>query len=169
LVGLVILGERVLKIIIGLRPGELAFVAVIVAFSGLAFWKAFEIDGFSSRSGPGVFPMVASAVMIISGIFIFIDALRKRASNRPTELSAFSYLFSSKFLAFVPMMVIFAVAMPWVGFFPAASGFIFAAISFLWHKNLILTIMVTALSSAAIYVIFRVLFQVVLPKGVLWQ
>jgi hypothetical protein len=108
--------------------------------------------------------MVASVVMIISGIFIFIDALRKRASNRPTELSAFSYLFSSKFLAFVPLMVIFAVAMSWVRFFLTASGSIFAAISFLWHKNLILKIMVTALSSAAIYVIFRLPFQVVLPK-----
>lgn len=158
-----------MKIIDGQRPGELDIGIVLLVFSVCAFWKSYAIEGFSSLTSSGVFPMLASGVMIISGIFILAKTARLPKSQENSETSAIGYLLPAKFVVFVPMMIAFAAAMPWVGFFPSAAGFIFIAISFLWRKNVIRTIFITLLSVCAIYVIFRLLFKVVLPTGVLWQ
>lgn len=158
-----------MKIILGRRPGELAIGIVLLAFSCWACWQSYRIEGFDSLSGSGVFPLLASSVMVVSGAFILAKSIKLPRAKEEAEASAVSYLFPLKFLVFVPLMVAFAAAMPALGFFTSAALFIFVAIYFLWRKNLLTTILVTAISICAIYVIFRVLFKVVMPAGALWQ
>lgn len=158
-----------MKIIEGRRPGEVAIVIALLVFSGYAFWNSYAIDGFSSLTSAGVFPMLATGVMIISGIFIFAKSIKLPKHQDNSDTSAVGYLLPFKFVIFVPMMIAFAAAMPWIGFFPSAAVFIFFAISFLWRKNIVMTIFVTLISVCVIFVIFRLLFKVVLPTGVLWQ
>lgn len=158
-----------MKVLSGLRPGELVFCVVLLLLSATAFWQSYAIEGFQSLSGPGFFPMAATCVMTICAGLILKDAMAARYQAQPPETSAIGYLFPPRFLVIVPMMVAFAALMPQVGFFLAAAAFIFAAILFLWRKNLLLSIAITLLSIGVIYVIFRILFSVVLPTGRLWQ
>lgn len=151
------------------RPGEIAFAVVLLIFSGWAFLKSYQIDGFSSLSGPGVFPMLATGIMLVSATFILIKTLRQSIAQEESLVTFMSYLLPNKLIIFIPMVVAFAVTMPLIGFFLSAAAFIFLAISYLWRRNIIWSLSITALSVGVIYFVFRVLFQVILPQGVLWQ
>lgn len=62
-------------------------------------------------------------------------------------------------------MFLYVVAMPLLGFVISSGLFLFATFAYLWRKNLLISLILTAGSLAAIHVIFRIVFQVVLPGG----
>ena len=63
----------------------------------------------------------------------------------------------------------YLVAMPLIGFILASAAFLFLSFSYLWRKSLVVSLLITAVSVASVYFIFRKLFQVVLPSGSLLQ
>ena len=158
-----------MKPVVNRRPGDLVFAAILLLLSAWAFWHSYSISRFESLSGPGVFPMLASGIMAICSFSTFVRTLSQRRESPAAVEGAFTYLFPFRFLLFATMMAIFAAAMPWVGFFPAAAGFIFLSIVFLWRRNLFWTALVTVISIGGVYLVFRIVFQVVLPTGALWQ
>jgi putative tricarboxylic transport membrane protein len=66
------------------------------------------------------------------------------------------------------LVAFYVVLMPWFGFVITSGLFLFASISFLWRRNFLLTAGLSAFALAIIYLIFRIAFQVVLPKGTLF-
>ena len=158
-----------MKIAEGARPGDLVFTLVLLVFSTWAFWNAYGISGFDRYSGTGVFTMLASGLMFVSALAILVNSARNVRHSRTPQVGFLAYLFSLRFIVFVPMMIAFAISMPWVGFFPSAAGFVFFSIAFLWRQNLLWTGAITVASIGGIYVVFRVIFQVVLPSGSIWQ
>jgi len=67
------------------------------------------------------------------------------------------------------LIAAYAAAMPILGFVAGSAGFLFFMFAYLWRKGLMVSTALSAGCLALIYVIFRVLFQVVLPQGTLWQ
>ncbi len=57
------------------RQGEVMFSLLLAVFSVTAFWQAFAISGFRGLSEPGVFPMLASATMLVSSLLILKEVL----------------------------------------------------------------------------------------------
>ncbi len=53
-----------------------------------------------------------------------------------------------------------------LGFLPASFLFLFAAIQFLWRRNPGLTLLMAVAALAVAYAVFRLVFQVVLPEGI---
>jgi len=150
------------------RPGELAFVMIILLGSLWLFWQSVLISGFSGLSTPGVFPMLASGVMVVSGLWILRDTARRAPDDGGfwRFLEQVTPLRQAVMLAFVALYV---AAMPWLGFVVASGVFLFVAITFLWRRRLWLTAGLSGVALATIYLIFRVAFQVVLPRGSLFQ
>ena len=146
-----------------LRPGELAFALLLAGFSALALWQAYRISGFTGLSTPGIFPMLASATMLIASAFILADAL----SRRRIETGATTPVLTLRLVIFVAMVAAYVFAMPWAGFMLSSAVFLFAGFTYLWRKSLPISLLLTAGTLAAIYVIFRLVFQVVLPRGTL--
>jgi putative tricarboxylic transport membrane protein len=148
------------------RPGELAFAVLMLAFSLWLLWEATRISGFSGLSTPGVFPMLASGLMVVSALAI----LRKAAGRRAADGGLRRFVAEITPLRQVVMLALvgaYVATMSWLGFVPASGLFLFLGIQFLWRRNIVLTAAITALSLGAIYLLFRVIFQVVLPKGTL--
>lgn len=154
------------------RPGELVFISILIGFSLTAAWQAYEISGFSEIAGAGVFPMLATGTMIISALAILRSAF---ADKRPSTTSA---TLASRFLSevtplqlivVIAMIIAYVVAMPLIGFVLSSGSFIFAMLIYLWRTGLVLSLIVSTGSLALIYLVFRILFQVVLPQGSLWQ
>jgi len=148
------------------RPGELVFALLVVIFSVAAFWHAYGISGFSGKTEPGVFPMIASGVMVISGVVILISAASMPAPK------AGSPGFLADVLTFRHIVVIglvfgYVLFMPVIGFVASSAIFLLCAFQFLWRKNPVLMLALTGFTLAIIYVIFREVFQVVLPQGTL--
>lgn len=151
-----------------LRPGELFFAALITGFSAIALWQAYEISGFTGLSTPGIFPMLASGTMLISGCFIVGDVLSRTAVKcDPDGLR--TKVLTGRLVVVVALVVAYVFGMPYAGFMVSSALFLFVSFAFLWRKNLLISLFLTAGTLAAIYVVFRVLFQVVLPRGTLFQ
>lgn len=152
-----------------LRPGELGFALVLVVFAGIAFWRSAEIAGVGSLTSGGVFPMLASAVMIASGLAILRDAWRRRGGGGPRPLAVLAYVAPARLVAFLALVALYAAAIPQAGFVVASAAFVFVSVALLWRRGIVWAAVIAAVSVAALWLVFRVVFQVVLPTGSLWR
>lgn len=152
------------------RPGELVFALIILVFSVAAFWQSYEISGFAGKTTPGVFPMLASGTLVVSGLLILLSAIKAPApdtSNDSVAKQFFREVFSLHHIVLIALVLGYLFLMPWLGFVASSGLFLLIAFQFLWRKNVFVTLLLTAVSLATIYVIFREVFQVVLPQGTL--
>ena len=151
------------------RPGELVFAGLLLAVSCFALHEAFLISGFASLTSGGVVPMLAAGVMVLSGLSILRDSWR-RQPQAPHDLKAtVQYLFHIRLLWFAALLAAYGLAIPWIGFLAASGLFLFVSVFALWQRGPVLALGVTGLSILCIHGIFRIVFQVVLPQGTLWQ
>lgn len=151
------------------QGGETVFVAVLILFSAAALWLAYGIAGFSKWSSPGVFPMLASATMLVCGLFIFRDNQKVGSTPVITEQPTIdaSPTLPIRVVIISVLLALYVVAMPTLGFLLSSGLFLLTSISYLWKKPLWMALLVSAVSLAAIHVVFRLVFQVILPKGTL--
>jgi len=150
------------------RPGELAFICLLALFSAAALWQAYDISEFTGLSQPGVFPMLAAATMLLSCVFILRDTLRTRPNQEPGQRTAFWHtIMPMRLMVMLAMVALYLYAMPWLGFVIASGLFLFACFAYLWRKSLLISLLLAAGSLAAVYFLFRIVFEVVLPQGTL--
>jgi hypothetical protein len=142
------------------QPGERAFSLVLLALSLFLLHQAYSISGFSSVSSPGVFPMVAAGVMVLSLAVVLVRERREAAPSGFLRRVTPPIL-----LGTVALIVALMLALEPLGFVIATGGFLFAAILFLQHGRPLRAAVIAAVAVAAIYVIFRLGFQVVLPEA----
>jgi len=152
-----------------LRPGERLFALLLVIFAGYAFWESYGISGFRGLTTGGVMPMLASCVMLLTGLVFLSDSLRKPRAPDSGLAGVIAYLFPLRVVLFTLLVAIYVAAIPSVGFLSASGGLLFLTIWALWRKGPIPALLISLLSIGAIYVLFRVVFQVVLPIGSLWR
>ncbi|PWV99906.1 tripartite tricarboxylate transporter TctB family protein [Hoeflea marina] len=153
------------------RPGELVFAIALVVFSAILLWQAFAISGFSGLSTPGIFPMLATGTMLVSGLAILRDVVRSRpvAGGRSPLHGFVADIVPLRLSGMIGLVALYLAAMPWVGFLISSAIFLFLSILFLWRRSLLMTTALTAVSLLAVYLVFRVVFQVVLPAGTLMR
>lgn len=148
------------------RPGELAFAIILVVFSVAAFWQSYSISGFTGKTTPGVFPMLASGIMMISGVLILLAAVRMPPT--PNDANGFfTEVVFVNHIVLIGLVFGYVILMPILGFILSSALFLFSAFQILWRKNPFVTLALTALTLGVIYVVFREVFQVVLPQGTL--
>ena len=148
------------------RPGELAFAVALLAFSLWLFSEAYKISGFSGLSTPGVFPMLASGLMVASSLAILVKVLVMGPAGGGLR-RFLADITPLRQAVMVALVFAYIAAMPWLGFLAASGLFLFASIQFLWRRNVVLTALVSLAGLAAIHVVFTLVFQVVLPRGTL--
>ncbi len=147
------------------RPGELVFACLLVGFAGWALWLSWAISGASGLAKPGVFPTLASAAMLASGLFVLRDTIR--AERGPHGWVAFrTAVLPTRVLVTIGLVAIYVAIMPWLGFLAASALFLFVTIAYLWRRGPLLSAAVTVGALISVYLVFRIAFQVVLPQGV---
>ena len=148
------------------------FIVVAILFGVAAFWQAFMISGFTGLSTPGVFPMLASATMVISGIFILRKTVLTQSPAKAASVENerfFEDILPWRLVGMLALVAFYVFTMSTLGFVIGSAIFLFAAFSFLWKKNLLISLALTAVSLVSIYFVFRKVFQVILPQGTLMQ
>ena len=146
------------------RPGELVFALLIVVFSAVTSWLSYGISGFTGKTTAGVFPMIASGVMMVSSVVIFVSATRLPATPKSSN-GFLAEILTPRHLIMIGFIVAYVLLMPLIGFVASSAVFLFCSFQFLWRKNPLLILVLTGATLAIIYVIFREVFQVVLPQG----
>lgn len=145
------------------RPGELGFALLLTLASAILLYNAHAISGFDALSGPGSVPMATTAVMLISALVV---SLRTARLPRVAYETLSRDILPVTVIIFAGFLVIFGLLLKPLGFLPTAALFLIAAIKLLsrwgWPRTTL-----TALGALlVIWIVFRVIFTVLLPSGV---
>ncbi|MDR7149780.1 putative tricarboxylic transport membrane protein [Hydrogenophaga palleronii] len=153
-------------------PGQIAFTVMLLMFSVFMLWTAYGISGFESLTSAGSFPMLATAVMVITGLVNVMQALRETPSPAQEGESLprqfMRQLTPGVLIGFTLAIVAYMLALEWVGFLLSSYVFLVISMWLLGSRRIVLNLVVSALSLGAIYMIFQTVFSVVLPSGKLF-
>ncbi|MGP4689584.1 tripartite tricarboxylate transporter TctB family protein [Agrobacterium pusense] len=148
------------------RPGEVVFTLILLIGSLFLLWQAYGISGFSGLSSAGAFPMAMSAVMVVSLAIILSNTLRKPAPAAVLERLRAEIL-PATVVVFCGLILVYSLILDWLGFIPASFLFLLASITFLQGGRFKRAFGLSVLSIICVYVVFRLVFQVVLPEGLI--
>jgi putative tricarboxylic transport membrane protein len=150
-----------------LHAAENVFTLLMLVFSVIVLILAYQISGFSSISSPGMFPMLAAGVMVISLIFLLLDnrkAEKPDADGLKEELrQAAKGIFSPVFLVYTGIIIIYMLIMEPLHFLPSSFVFLLGSMIYLKGSTPLKSLFISLGTLAGIYLIFHYLFRVVLP------
>jgi putative tricarboxylic transport membrane protein len=145
------------------RPGEAVFMVFLsVASLGLLI-KAYGIAGLESLSSPGALPMAAAGVMTITAAIIAYQSFR--AQPDLTESLRVHILPASVIVAIIAITA-FAFLLQPLGFLITSFLFLFVLIKVLSGRSLFFCAWVSAANVLLIYLVFRIVFTVLMPEGI---
>jgi len=147
------------------RPGETLFVLALVAAGAAAVVEAQRLGGLSDPSGPGIFPMLASLVLVVSALVLLWRRVPAEAAAVERLRRFGREVVPLRVLAVIGLILAYVVAMPTVGFMAATGAFLVVVLRLLWDRGWLAVLTLTAFSLAVIHLVFRIVFQVVLPAG----
>jgi len=148
------------------RPGELVFT-VFLLIAGLALLKsAYGIEnpfGPNGPSAPRAIPMAATLAMVISAAILVVKTIKlplERAETLaldilPINVVVFAFFLTAYGVLLVPL-----------GFLPTSALFLIFGIKLLAKRNWRWTIGVSLTSLIVIWLIFRIVFSVLMPAGI---
>ncbi|MGR3481442.1 tripartite tricarboxylate transporter TctB family protein [Salipiger marinus] len=145
------------------RPGELLFTVFLVLFSGVLLWNAFGISGFEALSGPGAVPMATAAVMLVSALVVLVRTL---PLPRTTDETVMRDILPPLAIVIVLLLVAYGLLLRPLGFLPTSALFLIAAIKILSRRGWGFTVAVSLGSLVLIYLVFRIVFSVLMPAGI---
>lgn len=144
-------------------PGEAAFTLLLAGVSIGLMLKAYGISGFEALSAPGSFPLAVTGLMVVTALAIAWRTLRQPKS--PVILSLREIVPGS--VIFMTLMVAaYAVALRPLGFLPTSFLFLVVSIRVLFRARMVFSLWVSALALALIYIVFRLIFSVLMPEGI---
>lgn len=145
------------------RPGELVFNLAMVLGSLFLLWSAYGISGFEALSAPGAIPLVTTAVMVVCGALILRDTLRKSAT---TAEKLERDILPLPVIVTILAILAYALALKPLGFLPTSFLFLTGLIGYLRGGSLLRAAIQSLLIVALIYLIFRIVFTVLMPPGI---
>lgn len=145
------------------RPGELAFAVFLVLASAGLLFSAYDIAGFRALSSPGAIPMATTAAMLVTAALVLWKTARQPRTQDETLRVA---VFPGTVLLMAVLLVGYALLLKPLGFIPASLIFLFIAIKLLSGRSLAFSAAVTIGSVIGIWLIFRIVFTVLMPAGI---
>jgi putative tricarboxylic transport membrane protein len=149
--------------------GELVFMLLLIVFSLFMLWQAYSISKLESITSAGAFPMFATAVMVVTGLVIAGQTARAKPLplvDGETPFQQFVRLITpGVVVSFTLAIAVYMALLDVLGFVVSSYLFLVVSMWLLGSRRMVLNLVVSALSLAAIYVIFQTVFSVVLPKS----
>lgn len=145
------------------RPGELLFAVLMLLASLGLLWSAYGIAGFESLSSAGAIPMGATLAMVVSMALIVRKALRTPLDASETVRRD---IFPLTVVFFAALLIAYGLLLQPLGFLPTSALFLLVAIKLLGKRSWLWTVGVSGSSLLLIWLIFRIVFSVLMPAGV---
>ncbi len=144
------------------------FVGVVmVALAITLIVTAQKLPTKERGIGPGIYPTVISSILLILG---FAQAVKSLVVAKGIPVPDWKNTEWKKLLRVAIMVLacyLFYVLLKPVGFLIMAPIFLYSAILFFGYKRKILALIVTVIFTTGVYFLFRQVFQVMLPQGIL--
>lgn len=146
------------------RPGEALFTCLLIAASLFLLYTAYGIAGFDALSSAGAIPMITTATMVICGLIILWQNLKQRPSE--TETIRHDIL-PVPVIVTMLAIIAYAILLKPLGFLPVSFLFLLGLIRFFSGRSLRFSLVASLVSVAAIFVVFRLIFSVLMPQGII--
>ena len=147
------------------KPGEKIFALILLLLSIAAVHQSYSISGLSSISSPGILPLLASLVMFVSTV-VFYRSLWAMAPPK-AGVGFLSALTPIVLLVFGGLCGLYVFLLYLVGFLPSTFVFLLVSTMYLHRSGWLLAFFISINSIAVIYIVFRILFKIILPQGLL--
>jgi putative tricarboxylic transport membrane protein len=145
------------------KPGELIFSILVVLASVYLLFSAYGISKFEALSAPGAIPMAATAVMVVTSLMV----LYRSAISAPNRDRRFlREVLPARIAIVMGLILAYAIALKPLGFLPTSALFLILLIKLLSRKSWGYCSGVGLLSLLGIYLIFRIVFTVLMPAGI---
>ena len=145
------------------RPGELVFNLLMTLGSLFLLYSAYGISGFDALSDAGAVPMATTAVMVVCAGLILRETLRKSGASRETLARDILPL---SVIVTILAIGAYALALRPLGFLPTSFLFLLGMVRYLSGRSLLWSALVAAVTVMIIYLIFRIIFTVLMPPGI---
>lgn len=148
------------------RPGELVFAGFLLIASLWLLWSAYGIEnpfGPNGLSSPRSIPLATTAAMVISAGLVLIKTARLPLDR--TETIARDIL-PPVVLVFALFLVFYGIILRPLGFLPTSALFLIASVRILAKRGWVWTLGVSLGSLFVIWLIFRIVFSVLMPAGI---
>ncbi|WP_417211137.1 tripartite tricarboxylate transporter TctB family protein [Antarctobacter sp.] len=145
------------------RPGELGFAVILLAASLFLLWEAYGIAGFDKLSSAGAIPMAATLAMVVSALLVALRTGKLPIDRAETLLQD---ILPVRVILFAALLVGYGLLLRPLGFLPTSALFLIIAIKLLAHRGWGWTVAVSLLSLLVIWLIFRIVFSVLMPAGI---
>ncbi|MDW0116126.1 tripartite tricarboxylate transporter TctB family protein [Sporosarcina thermotolerans] len=156
------------------QSGIFLLVVSVIMFSATLSFKKLT----STAVGPAFMPQIIAGLIALMAIAIIIQGIRSVKAEREKESSADAVVekdpkdevtYRPVILSFI-LMAVYVVVLPFVGFLITTAVYMFTQMMILSDKperRWLLFAVVSVVSSATIYYVFRNVFYVMLPNGFL--
>jgi len=145
-----------------MRTLPLAVALAFLAFGALYLVQAVRLPlGSVEQPGPGLFPILVAAFLVVSGFAFLLQCLRqvpgtftlpaREARRRVTGIAA--------------ALAAFCLLLPWLGYGATAFGLLLAILRLFGLTRWAVTTVVASVATAASYYLFAVVLGVPLPSG----
>ncbi|SMX43137.1 tripartite tricarboxylate transporter TctB family protein [Actibacterium lipolyticum] len=145
------------------RPGELGFAFFMLVASLGLLWNAYGISGFEALSSPGAIPMATTLVMSVSALIVVARTARQPLVAGETIAKD---ILPVVVIIFVCFLLAYAFLLKPLGFLPTSALFLIVAIKMLSKRSWSFTLTVALGSLLVIWLIFRIVFTVLMPAGI---
>lgn len=154
-----------------LEKGELASILIFTIIGIIVFILSFQIYIKNPvLSSQGAFPLLLGILMLIMSALMIFELKKydkatytngSNVSGKVKEL--IEYLFPGKILPVIILIVFYAIALPRVGFIISTFLYLFLSMAMLKTKDIIKSLLASAVSVAFILIVFQFIFKVILP------
>ncbi len=143
--------------------GELAFNAAMFVCSIVLLWSSYRISGFESLSSPGALPMAVALVMMISSGLILLNCWRRAKRDRTRFMQD---ILPPAVIVMMLFITGYALLLTSLGFLPTSLIFLILSVLYLRRGGLIFAVGVSLLALVLVYIVFRLVFSVLMPAGI---
>lgn len=143
--------------------GELGLNAGLFALSVVLLGASYNISGFESLSSPGALPMAVAFTMVVSSGMILLNNFRHATRD---ETRFMTDILPPVVVVMMLLITGYAVLLVPLGFLPTSLIFLVVSILFLRKGGFGFALTVSVGSLICIYVIFRLVFTVLMPSGI---
>lgn len=143
--------------------GETGFNVLLFNISLILLWQSHAISGFESLSSPGALPMAVALTMVISSGMILLQNFRTPDRD---DTRFFTDVLPPLIIVMMLFITGYAFLLVPFGFLPTSLLFLFASFLFLRRGGVGFALTVSLGALVCIYIIFRLVFTVLMPSGI---
>ncbi|MBV7396794.1 tripartite tricarboxylate transporter TctB family protein [Mameliella sediminis] len=148
------------------RPGELAFAAFLCLASLYLLRDAWGIEnafGPNGLSSPRSIPLATTCAMVVSAAIVLFKTARLPLDRGETLMRD---ILPWTVILFAGLLAAYGALLKTVGFLPVSAVFLVVAIKVLARRGWGWTLAVALMSLLVIWLIFRIVFSVLMPAGI---